>query len=99
VNRSTVHTNSGPALAPPSVSPYVTAMSQSVIFDSEHADYLVELLSESLSNDELATRMSKHFKVRITAAHIQRLLSRMRSRTDPIYRAAPYRKAGSRFSG
>jgi hypothetical protein len=74
-------------------------MSQSFVFDSEHADYLIQLLSESLSNDELATRMSRQFKVRITAAHVQRLLSRMRNRTDPIYRAAPYRKAGSRFSG
>jgi hypothetical protein len=74
-------------------------MPQSLIFDSEHADYLVQLLSESLSNDELAIRMSRQFKVRITAAHIQRLLSRMRSQADPIYRAAPYRKAGSRFSG
>jgi hypothetical protein len=74
-------------------------MSQSPMFDAEHADYLIQLLGESLSNDELAVRMSRQFKVRITAAHIQRLLSRMRSRTDPIYRAAPYRKAGSRFSG
>jgi hypothetical protein len=74
-------------------------MPQSFMFDSEHADYLIQLLSESLSNDELAVRMSRQFKVRITTAHIQRLLSRMRSRTDPIYRAAPYRKAGSRFSG
>jgi hypothetical protein len=74
-------------------------MPQSFMFDSEHADYLIQLLSESFSNDELAVRMSRQFKVRITTAHIQRLLSRMRSRTDPIYRAAPYRKAGSRFSG
>jgi hypothetical protein len=87
------------ALAPPPVSPYVNAMTQSSIFDSEHADYLIQLLSESLSNDELATRMSRQFKVRITAAQIQRLLSRMRSQTDPMYRAAPYRKAGSRFNG
>ena len=74
-------------------------MSQSSIFDPEHADYLIQLMNESLSNDELATRMSRQFKIRITAAQIQRLLSRMRSRTDPIYRAAPYRKAGSRFNG
>jgi hypothetical protein len=94
-----VEANIGVALAAPPVLPYVNPMPRSLIFDSEHADYLVQLLNESLSNDELAARMSRQFKVRITAAHIQRLLSRMRSRTDPIYRAAPYRKAGSRFSG
>jgi hypothetical protein len=89
----------GSALAPVAVPPYVNAMSQTLIFDSGHADYLIQLLSESLSNDELAARMSRQFKVRITAAQIQRLLSRMRRPTDPIYRAVPYRKAGSRFNG
>ena len=74
-------------------------MPRSSIFGSEHADYLIQLLGEGLSNDALAARMSRQFKIRITAAQIQRLLHRMRSPTDPIYRAVPYRKAGSRFNG
>lgn len=74
-------------------------MPQSSMFDSAHADYLLQLLGESLSNDQLAMRMSRQFKVRITAGQIQRLLTRMRRPTDPMYRAVPYRKAGSRFTG
>jgi hypothetical protein len=74
-------------------------MSQSPMFDAGHADYLIQLMRESLSNEELAARMSRQFGFRITAAHVQRLLTRMRSRTDPLYRAVPYRKAGSRFNG
>ena len=38
-----------------------------MIFEAHHADYLVRLFSENLSYDELATRMSKQFRVRITA--------------------------------
>ncbi len=74
-------------------------MAKASTFNSDHADYLAQLLSESLTNDQLATRMSKHFKVRITAGQISGLLTRMRKPADPIYRAVPYRKAGSRFGG
>jgi hypothetical protein len=70
-----------------------------LIFDARHADYLVRLLSESPSNDELAAHLSKQFRVRITARQVGTLLTRMRRPTDPIYRAIPYRRAGSRFSG
>jgi hypothetical protein len=37
-----------------------------MVFNDHHADYLVWLFSENLSNDELATRLSKQFGVRIT---------------------------------
>ena len=70
-----------------------------MIFEAHHADYLARLFSENLSNDELATRMSKQFRVRITAGQVGTLLTRMRRPTDAIYRAVPYRRAGSRFSG
>ena len=70
-----------------------------MIFEAHHADYLVRLLGEILSNDELATRMSKQFRVRITAGQVGALLTRMRRPTDAIYRAVPYRRAGSRFGG
>jgi hypothetical protein len=69
-----------------------------LIFDANHADFLVQLLSENLSYDELAARLSKQFKVRITPSQVGTLLTRMRRPTDPIYRAVPYRRAGSRFS-
>jgi len=78
---------------------YIQAMARASIFNSDHADYLAQLLSESLTNEQLATRMSKQFKVRITAGQISGLLTRMRKPADPIYRAVPYRKAGSRFGG
>jgi hypothetical protein len=80
-------------------SSYMNAMAPTLIFDSRHADYLVQLLNEKLSNDQLAAHMSKQFKVRITAGQVGRLLTRMRRPTDAIYRAVPYRKAGSRFGG
>jgi hypothetical protein len=70
-----------------------------MIFDAHHADYLAQLFSENLSNDELAARLSKQFRVRITAGQVGTLLTRMRRPTDAIYRAVPYRRAGSRFSG
>ena len=70
-----------------------------MIFNAHHADYLVRLFSENFSNDELAIRMSKQFRVRITAGQVSTLLTRMRRPTDAIYRAVPYRRAGSRFSG
>jgi hypothetical protein len=70
-----------------------------MIFNAHHADYLVRFFSENLSNDELAIRMSKQFRVRITAGQVSTLLTRMRRPTDAIYRAVPYRRAGSRFSG
>jgi hypothetical protein len=78
---------------------YMSAMPSTSIFTADHADYLVQLLGDDLSNDQLAARMSKHFKVRITARQVGSLLTRMRRPADPIYRAVPYRKAGSRFSG
>src|SRR3984885_6249902 len=37
-----------------------------MVFNDHHADYLVWLFSENLSNDEPATRLSKQFGVRIT---------------------------------
>jgi hypothetical protein len=74
-------------------------MARASIFNSDHADYLIQLLTESLTNEQLAMRMSKQFKVRITAGQVSGLLTRMRRPTDPIYRAVPYRKAGSRFGG
>jgi hypothetical protein len=70
-----------------------------MVFNDHHADYLVWLFSENLSNDELATRLSKQFGVRITGGQVGTLLTRMRRPTDAIYRAFPYRRAGSRFSG
>ena len=70
-----------------------------MVFNVHHADYLVRLFSENLSNDELATRLSKQFGVRITAGQVGTRLTRMRRPTDAIYRASPYRRAGSRFSG
>jgi hypothetical protein len=69
-----------------------------LVFDAHHADYLVRLFSENLSNGELAAQMSKQFRVRITAAQVGTLLTRMRRPTDALYRAVPYRRAGSRFS-
>ena len=78
---------------------YMSAMATRSIFTSEHADYLVQLLNEDLTNDQLAARMSKQFKVRITANQVGGLLTRLRRPTDPMYRAVPYRKAGSRFGG
>jgi hypothetical protein len=70
-----------------------------LIFDAHHADYLARLVSENLSNDKLAARLSKQFRVRITAGQVGTLLTRMRRPKDAIYRAVPYRRAGSRFSG
>jgi hypothetical protein len=70
-----------------------------MVFNDHHADYLVWLFSENLSNDELATRLSKQFRIRITGRQVGTLLTRMRRPTDAIYRAFPYRRAGSRFSG
>ena len=61
-------------------------MAPRLIFDAHHADYLVRLLSENLSNDEMATRLSKQFRVRITAGQVGTLLARMRRPTDAIYR-------------
>ena len=74
-------------------------MAPRLIFDAHHADYLARFLSENLSNDEMATRLSKRFKYRITAGQAGTLVARMRRPTDAIYRAFPYRRAGSRFSG
>jgi hypothetical protein len=79
-------------------SSYATGFT-TLIFDARHADYLLRLCSENLSNDELAARLSKQFRVRITAGQVGALLTRMRRPGDAIYRAVPYRRAGSRSSG
>ena len=73
-------------------------MPRQSVWDTQHIDYLQELLTENLSNDQMAMRMSKKFKFRITAAHVSALLQRMRSPSDLFYRNIPYRKAGARQS-
>jgi hypothetical protein len=69
-------------------------------FDSEHIDFLEQLVrANDLSRAELATRMSRHFKRRITAAQVGLLMQRMRTPSDPHFRNLPYRRAGARYTG
>ena len=69
------------------------------IWNVEHADYLLSLVQQNLSSQEMSVRMSRQFKMRVTPAQVNSLLARMRRPSDPLYRAVPYRNRGSRFSG
>ena len=66
----------------------------------EHIDFLEEWArSEELTGEELATKMSKQFRHRVTKAQINVLLQRMRTPSDPFFRNVPYRRKGARFIG
>ena len=71
-------------------------MSRTSIWDTQHIDHLEELLRDDLSNDQMAIKMSKHFRFRITASNVNNLLHGMRQPFDPFYRNIPYRKRGIR---
>lgn len=66
-----------------------------------HVDHLVALIhqdSEAPTLD-LSTKMSRHFKQRITPTHINMLLQRMRNPNDVLYRSrAPFRRKGAKFA-
>jgi hypothetical protein len=74
-------------------------MARTSIWNTQHIDHLQGLLAESLSDDQLATKMSKQFGYRITARNVSALLQRMRKPSDPFYRNIPYRKRGARYGG
>jgi hypothetical protein len=63
------------------------------IWTTEHVDFLARLDHQRLSNQELAVLMSKHYRMRVTASHVSRLLSKMRLRGHPFFRDIPYRVA------
>jgi hypothetical protein len=69
-------------------------------FDTSHIDHLQQLVSANdLSSADLATQMSRHFKQRITASHVNAMLQRMRTPSDPFFRNLPYRRSGARYRG
>jgi hypothetical protein len=70
-------------------------------FGLEHVDYLEQLtrLDSDLTVAELAVRMSRQFKRRITPAQVNTLMQRMRTPSDPFFRDLPYRRAGARYTG
>lgn len=74
-------------------------MPRASIGDTQHADFLEELIKENLTNDAMAARMSKQFGIRVMAGNVNGLLKRMRTPSDPLYRNTPYRKPGARHSG
>lgn len=74
-------------------------MPRTSIWDTQHADFLEELIKENLTNDAMAVRISKQYKFRVTAANVNGLLKRMRTPSDPLYRKTPYRKPGARHNG
>jgi hypothetical protein len=75
-------------------------MAKPAFWTAEHADFMTKLLAEAddYSHLELSTKMSKHFKIRITPTMIGALFTRMRKPGDTLYRAVPYKKRGARRS-
>lgn len=71
------------------------------IWSIEHVDFLEELMRQNadLTAGAMAVQMSRHFKQRVTSAHVNALLQRMRKPSDVFYRNLPYRRRGARFAG
>ena len=75
-------------------------MPKATIWTEEHVNFLETLARPGdLTGRELAARMSRQFRVRITAPQVNSLLQRMRTPSDPFYRDVPYRRRGARFLG
>lgn len=68
------------------------------VWTIDHIDFLEALVRgvEELSSQQLATQMSRQFHFRITPAHVNVLLQRMRDPTDSFFRNIPYRRRGAR---
>lgn len=56
-------------------------------------------MRQDLNNQEMATRMSREFHVRVTVPQVSTLINRMRQPSDPFYRDLPYRRRGAQFLG
>ena len=69
------------------------------IWTEEHVDFLERLArhEDDLSSQQMATRMSQQFHVRVTVSHVNTLLQRMRNPSDLFYRNIPYRRRGARY--
>jgi hypothetical protein len=71
-------------------------MAQS-IWDTEHYDYLEQLAKDGEKTQfEMSVAMSKHFKMRVTQTHVQRMINNMRTPGHRFYRNLPYFAAGAR---
>jgi hypothetical protein len=65
----------------------------------DHVTFLEGLVRQgNLTSRDMATQMSRHFHVRVTPAHVNTLMHRMRTPSDPFYRGIPYRRRGARFA-
>ena len=69
------------------------------IWTKEHIDFLESLVRQNLNSQDMATRMSRQFHVRVTVPQVNTLIVRMRTPSDPHYRDLPYRRRGARFNG
>ena len=71
----------------------------SSMWGAEHVDFIERLVRENGStSQEIATRMSRHFGCRITASHVNALMTRMRRPRDSLFRNLPYLRGGARYT-
>ena len=68
------------------------------VWTGEHADFLDQLDKQGLTRSEMSVAMSKQFKFRITLDHVGRLLSKMRTPGNELFRNTPYRVSAKRTS-
>ena len=66
------------------------------IWTTEHVDYLATLDHQNLTNQQMSVLMSKQFKMRVTADHVNRLLGKMRLHGHEFFRDIPYRVGNTR---
>jgi hypothetical protein len=67
------------------------------VWTEEHYDYLEQLAkSGEKTQFEMSVAMSKHFKMRVTQTHVQRLINHMRTPGHRFYRNLPYATSGAR---
>lgn len=73
-------------------------MARATPWTKDHVDFLEGLARDinEPNRREMAMRMSKQFRFRVTEAHVGMLLQRMRTRSDPFFRNLPYRRRAAR---